>query len=338
MIKHFLPLTLLLLTMPTHANDSNAAIGLGGLELIKNEVISMDSEDLFISQKQIRVKYKYTNTSKKDVSLLISFPLPAIPDGIDGYLGDQSYPDWQTDVQFKTLVDGKAVKLGYTETYEVNGKNVEARIKQLKWPLKFWNDSTFDDKIEKMNASERIAFVKEGLLKKSKDGDYYYPNWKMVAQVTRTQTFPAGKSVTVEHSYAPILGGSVGGTLERQYRTQKDMGFAEYAKEYCIDKSFLSGFDRIRYAKPRKGASEDERQGRMYGDVWISYILKSGANWRGPIKDFRLVVDKGTAENLVSFCMDGVKKIAPTQFEVRKTNFEPTKDLDILIVGWAPLE
>jgi hypothetical protein len=30
--------------------------------------------------------------------------------------------------------------------------------------------------------------------------------------------------------------------------------------------------------------------------------------------------------------MDGVKKIGPTLFEVRKTNFEPKKDLEILIV------
>jgi hypothetical protein len=48
-------------------------------------------------------------------------------------------------------------------------------------------------------------------------------------------------------------------------------------------------------------------------------------------------VDKGAPENLLSFCMDGVKKISPTQFEVRKTNFEPAKDLDILIATfWEP--
>ena len=35
---------------------------------------------------------------------------------------------------------------------------------------------------------------------------------------------------------------------------------------------------------------------------------------------------------MVSFCMDGVKKISPTQLEVRKTNFEPKGDLDILFV------
>jgi hypothetical protein len=40
----------------------------------------------------------------------------------------------------------------------------------------------------------------------------------------------------------------------------------------------------------------------------------------------------------VSFCAEGVQKIAPTQFEVRKTNFEPKDDLAILIVEWYGAE
>ena len=46
------------------------------------------------------------------------------------------------------------------------------------------------------------------------------------------------------------------------------------------------------------------------------------------------MVDKGNAENMVSFCMDGVKKISPSRLEVRKTNFEPKGNLNILIVQW----
>jgi hypothetical protein len=47
---------------------------------------------------------------------------------------------------------------------------------------------------------------------------------------------------------------------------------------------------------------------------WMGYVLKSGANSAGPIKKFRLVVGKGPADNLVSFCMSGAKKISATQF------------------------
>ena len=64
----------------------------------------------------------------------------------------------------------------------------------------------------------------------------------------------------------------------------------------------------------------------------IAYVLTTGANWAGPIGDFHLVVDKGAPDSLVSFCGDGVKKISPTQFELRHANFTPSRDLNILIL------
>jgi hypothetical protein len=64
----------------------------------------------------------------------------------------------------------------------------------------------------------------------------------------------------------------------------------------------------------------------------IEYILSSGANWKAPIDDFRMVVDKGAPANLVSFCADGVKKIGANQFEVRHTNFTPTGDVSIVVL------
>lgn len=43
-------------------------------------------------------------------------------------------------------------------------------------------------------------------------------------------------------------------------------------------------------------------------------ILVTGGNWKKPIGDFRLVVDKGKPATLVSFCGEGVRKIGPTRF------------------------
>jgi len=65
-------------------------------------------------------------------------------------------------------------------------------------------------------------------------------------------------------------------------------------------------------------------------------VLTTGANWAGPIGDFRLTVDKGEPDSLVSFCADGVKKIGPTTFEVRHANFTPIRDLNVLILYRPP--
>ena len=40
----------------------------------------------------------------------------------------------------------------------------------------------------------------------------------------------------------------------------------------------------------------------------------------------------GDAESLVSFCGEGVKRVAPTRFEMRRTDFTPDRDLSILIL------
>ena len=44
------------------------------------------------------------------------------------------------------------------------------------------------------------------------------------------------------------------------------------------------------------------------------------------------MVDKGDPRNLVSFCGNGVKKISPTQFEMRERDFIPEHNLYVLIL------
>lgn len=51
-----------------------------------------------------------------------------------------------------------------------------------------------------------------------------------------------------------------------------------------------------------------------------------------------MVIDKGKPDNLLSLCADGVMKIGPTTFEIRKRNFEPRRDVSILIVEWPKPE
>ena len=54
---------------------------------------------------------------------------------------------------------------------------------------------------------------------------------------------------------------------------------------YCVADDLLRGIDRIAGDAEENTAGVRERR--------ISYALTTGANWLGPVKDFRLVVDKG---------------------------------------------
>jgi iron-sulfur cluster assembly protein len=99
--------------------------------------------------------------------------------------------------------------------------------------------------------------------------------------------------------------------------------------EYCTDRAFLAALDRM-------SARAEREQANYPMEQRIRYILTTGGNWRSPIGDFRMVVDKGRAENLVSFCGQGVRGISPTQFEVRHRNWRPDRDLAVLIVTTIP--
>lgn len=101
----------LLATQSAMANDSIASINLGGLELSPAAWVTMDSEDLYISETQVRVRYQFTNTTSRDENLLISFPLP-VPTAQEQEDQHQSgmYQEWD-QLQFKTLVNGKPAPL-----------------------------------------------------------------------------------------------------------------------------------------------------------------------------------------------------------------------------------
>lgn len=299
------------------ANDTAAETALGGLILKHSDAIAMESEDLYISRDKVRVKYRFANMSDQPVETLVAFPLPDIPPDSEE---NKSYWANPADLKFRTTVDGAPIPLEIVQQAIFKGKDVSSRLEALKIPLNH-RDARFEAALDKAPRAERDRLVSDGLLRDDGSGKehYYSAQWSVRTSVTRRQSFPAKTTVVVEHEYAPLAGGSVGGALSKGAR--KEEWFRDEQRKYCIDSDWLASFDK--------------RGSDQYSEIWLGYVLKTGANWKGPIGDFRLVVDKGKADSLVSFCANGVRKIAPTLFEVRHTNFTPTKDLDILIVDWA---
>lgn len=56
-------------------------------------------------------------------------------------------------------------------------------------------------------------------------------------------------------------------------------------------------------------------------------------NWQGGcIGRYHLTIDKERAQDIVSFCGDGVKKTGPTTFEIEATDYDPSRNIDVLIV------
>jgi hypothetical protein len=228
---------------------------------------------------------------------------------------DVAYPSG-----FETKVDGRPVKMEVDRRAIHGGADHTAHLaSQGLLP------TSGTEALDRLPETVRQRLVKAGLaqLEEYDSGRgwerHLAPAWTVKETWYWQQAFPPGRDLVVEHRYVPGTGGSVDAALGFPDFRSSPEGRA-MIREYCVDPAFLAGLDRMR----RRSAATPEQR--------IGYILTTGGNWRSPIGDFRLVVDKGAPGNLVSFCGEGVRKISPTRFEVRKKNWRPDRDLRILIV------
>lgn len=311
---------------PAWANDSTAALSTGGLVYVLTEDIEMQSEDLYISLDEVRVRYTFENHADHDVTTLVAFPMPDIQGSID-FMVSIPVEDAQNFLGFKTMVDGKPVETKVQQRASALGIDQTALLTSLGVPLALHLDAT-RKALDALPQADKDNLVQLGLAaidEYDNDGKgmvkHLAPNWLLSTVFYREQTFPAGKRIVVEHSYQPSVGQSADVSFVAP-EAQSEPWFEVYRQKYCMDDAFLKA--------ARAGLTPDG--GNSLFENRVSYVLRTGSNWAGPIAKFRLVVDKGSPKNLVSFCADGVKKIGPTQFEVVKTNFEPQQDLDIMIL------
>jgi hypothetical protein len=308
------------------ANDSTAEHAAGGLILKQSAEIDMISEDLYVSAEQIRVRYVFRNRTRRDVNVTVAFPMPD-RDLVEERESDVAYPD-----DFATRVDGRAVTMQVERKAMLGGTDHTALLQRLRVPIAPDDDGA-DGTVAALNAlprADRDRLRSLGLVEVSEwdsgQGARHalVPLWTVRETWFWQQVFPAGRNLVVEHRYRPGTGGTAGVPLAfRDYRNSEDGRRAQ--AEYCTDRAFLAALDRFSAGESRGGGFATEQR--------VRYILTTGGNWRSPIGDFRLVVDKGRAENIVSFCGTGLRQISPTRFEMRRRNWRPDSDLAVLIVS-----
>lgn len=75
------------LCLGLRADDSSATIAAGGLVFQHNDAVRMLREDLYLSPNRVRIHFVFENTTSRDITLLVAFPLPDLPSFIDHDLG-----------------------------------------------------------------------------------------------------------------------------------------------------------------------------------------------------------------------------------------------------------
>lgn len=317
------------------ANDTTAALAAGGLVYVVNDQVAMQSEDLFISEEAVRVHYVFKNTTEADVKLLVAFPMPDVTIGPGTNI---SIPVRDADnfLAFETKVDGAPVETAMEQRAFALGIDRTALLRARGVPLAPFREETQAslDKLPPAAWNEFIemglAFVDEYDAGKGMER-HLSPLWTLKTTYYWTQDFPAGQEVVVDHAYRPSVGLSAGTLIgldlhDNPWAAEAQRGEMEL---FCVEPSLLAILRRA-------GKDADPPGVPPFSDARIEYVLKTGANWNGPIGDFTLTVDKGAPENLVSFCGRDVKKIAPTRFEMKAKDFYPDRDLGVLILKPYP--
>jgi hypothetical protein len=314
---------------PALANDSTAELTTGGLIFVPNEDVEMRSEDLYISAKEVRVQYRFFNKSARDVTVLVAFPMPEIR--MEHQESNFSVPTENPEnlLDFSTVVNGKPVTTKVEQRVIGVGIDRTRYLRDLGIPLAPHLRSTHQA-LDKLPREKWDELLRLGLAEIEEYDDsgkgmqkHLHARWALQTTYYWEQTFPRGAETVIEHRYKPSVGGTAGTSIGVK-SAEKEPHMVEYRRKYCMDKDFLGSVERV-----KKSVMSDYPP---FMEERIDYILKTGANWSGPIKSFRLVVDKGDADSLVSFCGEGVKKIGPTQFELRKTDFMPTGNFAVLFL------
>lgn len=323
------PFLAALVVGPALADDSTAELATGGLAFVQTDDITMQSEDLFVSMTAIKARYEFVNTADHDVTTLVAFPLPDIKGDPD--LGIAVPIDDPVNfVGFKTVVDGAPVSTQVQQRVSALGVDQTELLKSLGIPLAPQREAT-GKALDALPRDKWGELVKLGLASIDQYDvgkgmeDHLTPLWVLSTDFFWEQTFPAHKTVVIEHQYQPSVGATAGLSFGLP-ETRKEAWFKDYVNKYCIDPGFLAAVDKSR----KSDGSDTLMENR------IDFVLKTGSNWASSIHRFHVVVDKGSPKNLVSFCGDDVKKTGPTTFEMTKTDFEPNQDLAILILAPIP--
>ncbi|MBG3850446.1 DUF4424 domain-containing protein [Xanthomonas sp. WHRI 8391] len=276
------------------ANDSSFGDDNGTIRLLHQPDISMDKEALLLSEERVQVDYVFTNNSERALTVPIAFPMPPM------YFGMADHSEL-TD--FKLWVDGKPI----------------ATTRKLVVLLDDGSDISKAFAASGWSADDVATFTESGTVPKGRkllparwiDPDQQ-PRFTLSEYFVWQQLFPARRSVQIRHAYAPSV--STGVPQSSAFLLES------YAKDTCID--------------PATRTSMQRREGE-HGLGWanLRYVLTTGKNWNGPIKDFQLTIRKQAASDMLSLCFDGaLKKIDPLTFQFKQTNFVPMRDLNLLFV------
>lgn len=316
---------------PAQANDSSASLDADGLRLTYNPNIVVESEDLHLGLDEIRVAYRFRNTSDRDIDTLVAFPLPVMHIGEDGNYILPENRDPINFMDFQVTVDGRRVEPKVEVKATHSGVDVTEVLKRHGVPPTMLaenetatialNERLNDLPDEAKRELERYGVIDWNTSFGAGNKPLATTHWETHITFYWFQTFPAGRTIEVTHRYHPVP--------RYFFFVEDDLDSADMRKKYCFDPAFAQA---ARAAFKRAAEGQEEGYSPTLPGRELKYVLTTAGNWLGPIQKFHLSVQKSSPEALVSLCAAGIKRASSTTFELSQDNYSPSEDLNVLFL------
>lgn len=304
------------------ANDTVARVATGGITFLKSEDIAMLQETLEISTDKIKVHYRFMNESDQDIKTTVAFPMPIF--GWDPESTQSNIPLRG----FKTVVNGTVVETKIIRRAVVKGHDITNKLRKIGLSDKqifetFACEDYIKNKCEyskyQLSELEKLSAVKNG-----------FPQWEVEETAVWEQEFPSGKELVIQHEYKPANGAYYGSAYMVLENKNKSADLSSNItsgslskKEVCLDAYASRAIENKMKTAVNKGL---ESVRIFLRDV--EYVLGTGRNWKGPIKDFRLIIKKKSPDDIVSLCFPGKpQKIDATTIEFSQKDYVPQDKL-----------
>jgi hypothetical protein len=139
--------------------------------------------------------------------------------------------------------------------------------------------------------------------------------------------FPANKMIEVLHEYQPHAGSRYYYAYDYYYNEGKESLGGEVVTNIVKNADCDGNENEAIQKRVKSEVDKGADQVRVFVTE-VSYILRTGNNWKGPISNFKLRVKKDDPDQVVSVCFPGKpRRISNTVFEFSEKDFVPQDDL-----------
>ena len=277
------------------------ALPAGGLVLVANGAVQVESQDVVIAADRIRITSVLRNTGERDVNLLVSFAMPDL-DAASIWEQPPLLPRSGNDnfVEAVTTADGEQVVPRLEQRATALGLDVTDTLTGLGIQL-FPYASGLQSRIDALADPVKEDLAARGILRPNAQGSGLLPAWTLRSTIWWRQLFPVGKAVTMAHTYRPVVGRPVG-------------SLAAFERSVCLD-----GHEMKRL--------ESAGAARL---TVVSFQATVGATWADPIGVFRLTIEKPSRNAEVATCRTDLVVASPLQLEWSARDHSHEDDLVVL--------